>query len=148
MKIQHIIAYITIALTLILLLVFGYWAFYPYKTFEYVGSKSLVLNKNKTVEAGEYVTVETNINHYTEGLLGLVSPQLIDGTVINYPDVTYITRKGHQKFERNFEIPQYVDPGIYHIEIQTSLRVNPIRTITYVRQSEDFLVTNCIMHCK
>lgn len=137
----------TLGLAFFLLILIGFWEFYPYKTFEYIGEKSLILNPNKTVQAGGVLRVQTDLDHYTDGLIAIVSPQLIDGSIINYPSFTYITRKGHQTFERSFEIPKYLPSGIYHIEVQTSIKVNPIKSINIVRLSENFIITNCNSYC-
>jgi len=147
MRLPHAISYITLALTLFLILLMGYWTFYPYKTFEYVGEKSLIMNKDKKVKAGDFLRVQTNLEHFTDGVTVIVSPQIIDGTVVNFPDFHYITRKGKQVFERSFEIPDYLPSGIYHIEIQSHIKVNPIRTINIIRLSEDFTIIECPHEC-
>jgi hypothetical protein len=120
-------------------LLFGYWTFYPYQVIKY--PPGLIPMVNKKVKLGEPIRWYVDLEQLTQGVRVDIVRQLQDGIVINYPDTSYITTKGHMKFiQSTMIIPKYVPPGVYHVTIDSIYHINPIRTITIHRQTEDFEV--------
>ena len=70
----------------------------------------------------------------------MVSTQLVDGIVIQYPARAYLTKAGPHDFTITHELPEFLDPGKYSIQSFTAIQVNPLRAITLRRATDEFLV--------
>lgn len=133
------LAYLALFISFYIIGQAAWWMLYPYKVIEtYTDMIPMV---TKEVKAGEGIIFTADIYQNYDGIPVTVSRQLVDGVIINYPDVGYTTVKGPFKYNNaSLVIPEYVPAGKYHIEIFSKFSVNPLRTITIHRRTEDFMV--------
>lgn len=120
-------------------MLFTYWALWPYEPFTFYSEKNEILTP--VVKPGEPVIWKTDVFHNTDGKLVEISRAIEDGYIINLPDTAYLTTRGRQTFNNSsVVVPLFVPPGEYHVKIYNKVRVNPIRTIVVVRETETFTV--------
>lgn len=69
-----------------------------------------------------------------------VSRVFVDG--IRYPSVTSTNnvKKGCNKTNVSIQVPNYVEPGIYHLELNVVYKINALRNDTYKFSTEGFEV--------
>lgn len=123
------------------IIVGGYWLFYPYQIFTFHTPKITVLNENKTVKAGQELYTQGGTENLTDNIKIDVFLQIVDGTVVNFPEFSYVSEKGFFKPVRSIKIPDYLPPGKYFLKADIAAHVNPLRTVLITRVSEDFIVT-------
>lgn len=95
--------------------------------------------KTPIVEVGGYVVYEVRACKYFD-IAGFITRSFEDGAL--YPAISSSgnVKKGCAKSEVSVAIPNYIPPGVYHINLDASYQVNPIRTIIYHFKTEDFRV--------
>lgn len=71
---------------------------------------------------------------------GIVSRSFVDG--VRYPSITSsgIVKPGCSKTKVAIQVPNYVVPGIYHVDLSVQYQINPFRTDTYNFYTENFEV--------
>jgi hypothetical protein len=110
---------------------------YPYKLVTFNDDKFPILTP--TVKAGEEVQFQVDFYRYTN-LPTTVSRQLINNYVYYYPEVTASNPQGHLIKVGTVTIPANVEPGDYYIRTAYKYKVNFIREITIVKDTEYFEV--------
>jgi hypothetical protein len=134
-----ILSWITILATFALLCLCAFWLIYPYRTIEYSNIPFPVLNENKTVVAGNELVFQVEMIRYTDAVTfatrGLVGDfnYTLESQVIKTP-------RGYNSMIACCLIPQEVESGKYKYISVVSWRVNPLRTITKVTETEEFSV--------
>lgn len=117
----------------------AFWLLYPYQPFTFYDP--LIPTIKQVYHPGETVTWHTHFKHNTEGVLIQVDRHLVDGIVINYPTVSYVSDGKEQDFvNATMKLPDFISPGKYHFQIISTVKVNPIRDIIVVRETEEFTV--------
>ena len=138
-RVLNWLSLVVLLLALGLILYASYLAFYPFKTnYSYLGDVLPVVNKQ--VKAGELVTYKSDVEQYTQGITVDRIIQIVNGHIINLPNVSYVTRKGRMTFDQSVRIPLDTVPGIYHLEFSSTFNFSPIRKITISRRTVDFEV--------
>ena len=140
MKIIHVIAYGTLLLALGALLLVGTWLFYPYQVFTYPKDTMEILNENKEAVPGGRLLIRGGTIHHTKGKQVTTSPQLSDGVLVQFPITRYVTEGGEFSSVRTLELPSYLHTGTYRIQFFTSVKMNPLRTMHFIRETEDFKI--------
>ena len=117
----------------------GYLLYYPFKTnHSYTGDTLHVINKK--LHAGEALKIEVDVEQYTSGIKVDKSTQIVNGVVFNLPNSSYITRKGRMTFTQYVVIPKEIQPGVYHLEFDSTFNINPLRKIMIHRKTENFTI--------
>ena len=136
-KFFYLIAWVSIFSVIGMVILFTYWYVYPYKVIEFgKGNETFV---ESTVHAGGYLQMHRVSCKYTD-LPIRVSRQFIDGIVYQVPEfMTNIPKGCHDNIEYVF-VPETLPIGDYHINAVLTVRVNPIRTMTFTVKSPVFTV--------
>lgn len=122
-----------------IMLLLGFWAFYPYNPVEFKSNVYPVMNENHTVKHGEILKYEIDYCKYTDQL-PVLSKKYIDGIVFETPLGRGIIIKGCHKQIIDNVVPDTLVPGEYYMQIVIDYEVNPIRHIIYVNNTEKFII--------
>jgi hypothetical protein len=131
-----------LAIAVIDLAIAGYCVFlmlWPVRTISIHGDDK-ILNASKTVYAGQALVYEIDYCKYTTAQAAVA--RTLAGPV-NYPlpaSTNNVPPGCRTAISRNTIIPVGVQPGTYHLELQATYRVNPLRSITIRSRSEEFTV--------
>ena len=119
---------------IILLLV---WELYPYKTVTYNTERFKVINKE--VKQGGFLLYDVDACKYTD--------QKPEVDAIFVDSIKYLSAEQFAKLAQGCritrverKIPATLPVGRYHLEITVSYKVNPIRTIVKVMETDEFQV--------
>lgn len=122
----------------------SYWLFWPYPPLNVRSDDPgpiPILDSDKILRHGDVVEYRSVVDHNYDWILVTRSAQLVNEVLINYPTTSYLSRAGREEFiSRTYHVPEFAPPGTYHIEFFISYRLNPLRTETIVRRTEDFEV--------
>jgi hypothetical protein len=110
---------------------------YPYKVLSFNYDKAEVITP--IVKAGDEVRFKVDYVKYGN-LYGTVARQLVNEYVYYYSPVITSTPPGHIVRTMAVTIPSNAEPGIYFIRSTYVYRVNFLREITYVKETENFEV--------
>lgn len=137
-KLTFIISYITLIMAFSIGIYFCYLLFYPITPFTFVEEPHLI---KLNYRAGDYLEWSVHIIQNTTGLSVTVSKQIIDGYVINFPDSSYVTKKGEMKFiNKTIRIPPQTPKGEYKLMITNKVEVNKFRNMIITKESQPFMV--------
>ena len=132
----NLASYGVLGVALVLLSVFLYWMLWPYKTVDIL-HVSLV---TPGVKAGGVLIIKLDFCNHRD-TPRVVAKQLYDSRVISLPEVTApggAPRCG--SVNTTTPIPTDSLPGKYFMRVNTSLKVNPLRTINVKYQTPEFVV--------
>ena len=138
-KYFYILSWIGILSAIGLLLLTGYWLMYPYKPVVY---NNLPQKVNKQVyKVGETLELEVDFCRYSP-IVPEIKRSFVDGVIYNlHSTVSPTDEVGCFVRQVGITVPQTLNPGIYHITTNFRYRVNPIRVIEIMVESEHFEVT-------
>jgi hypothetical protein len=132
------IAYIIIIIAIGLMLLFGFWMFYPYKTIVF-NNVPFPVNKSEynpgdsliyAVDYCKYTNIIPNVaRFYVNGIIYLIS----SNPAVYKP-------KGCDRAYVQLIIPESLMADTYYLKISYAYKVNPIRTITIEASTSAFLV--------
>lgn len=137
MKYIHYSFYIIILLAFFLEIYFLYYLLWPFKFLEFSTPQSKILTP--VVRRGDYVKWQADFTKYTN-ITAKVSRQLMNTYVYYYADETGSFPRGHQTAIVSVKIPDYISAGEYFIRNIYSYKINSLRTITYIQETEKFKV--------
>lgn len=126
---------IFLVISIILIISFVIAIIYPYNLVDYNYDKYKILTP--VVKRGTQVIFESEFYKHTD-LSATVSRQLIDGNVYYYAEMPATNPQGYNKIKVTLDIPSYAEPGKYYIRSIIKYRVNFLRTITYINDTEYF----------
>lgn len=138
-KIVQIISLLTISSALIMIVVVVYWLIYPYKVADFNNLPFPIMNENKTVSRGERLRYFIDYCKYTDTMPELTK-FIIDGVVYEMPKTVGIAHKGCNNAVSDVYIPRSIPSGTYHLKTVARYKVNPLRTIEIVNETEAFTV--------
>ncbi len=121
----------------IFLLVFGYWAFYPYKVLEFKDPKFPIVSK--TVKSGESINFVTNYCKLLD-FSSTTTRAFVDSVIYYTLPITSNIKLGCNSTVVNVPVPLALSPGKYYIQNVYEYKVNPIRTIVTTHFTEEFEV--------
>lgn len=137
-KILQVTSYITILLALCLICLFGFWLFYPYEPLTFKGDVFKIVNKK--VAQGELLKYVSDYCKYTNSSAS-VTRSFVNGIVYTTPTVVTSRDCGCHKITIGATVPKELPVGNdYRLEMVYQYKVNPLRTITIKRSSENFSV--------
>ena len=138
-KYFYVSAWVGIASAVVLILVTGFWLIYPYKPAVY---NNLPQKVDKTsYKAGDQLFLEIDFCRYSP-IVPEIRRSFVNGVVYNLHSTVSPT-DDIGCFIRNvgITVPSTLNPGTYHINTNFRYRVNPIREIEIIVESEHFEVT-------
>jgi hypothetical protein len=134
-----VFAYGTFALAACAIALYAYWSFTPYNVVEYDTKPFHIVEPSKTVEQGGALSYEYN---YVKHMLVpvTVTKHFVDGIVFQADSPVTVRPIGNGHVHAQIAIPETLPPGTYKLRITAVYRVNPIRDITIVNETEYFSV--------
>jgi hypothetical protein len=138
-----ILGYSSIGAVTLSMLVIGFWWFYPYKVITYDHTPFHIVQRDKKAETGTALSYEYNYTKYMN-IAPTVTKQFVDGIVFESASAITVKPIGSGHVISEIPIPQTLPPGKYHLKITASYKVNPIRTITIINETESFTVISSI----
>lgn len=147
MKINDLQANIFLLLLFLVSSIFVYWSFFPYKTV--VVEKIRVINEDKNVCRGGNLDYEITYTKYTTAKPQL-DKSLVDGLIF------HIAEKQQAYSPPNVQLGQKVTISLsqtipntaptgdnYHLNIDATYEVNPIRKIVVNMATDNFNIVDC-----
>jgi hypothetical protein len=91
------------------------------------------------VKVGDQVIYLVDVCKY-KNVQGTIERTFVDD--VRYPSITSIgnIKPGCTKTKVSVQVPNFVVPGIYHLELNASYKINPFRTDFYQLSTETFEV--------
>lgn len=139
MRIINLVSYFTLISAMLLVLVFGYWYLYPYRTLELNTKTYPILNENKVVKQGERLIYQVDACKYTDVIPDLTK-FFVDGVIYETPKSIGAIEKGCHVKNIDVYVPRAIPTGVYHMKFVARYEVNPIRTIEVINYSDEFRV--------
>ncbi len=133
------ISWLTILSAMGILLVAGYWAFFPFKLVEFYNRPFEVTNEDRTVARGDRLRYRIDYCKYND-LMPEITKYFMDGVQYETPKALGGLPKGCQTIISDVYIPRAIPPGDYTVKIVTRYHVNPIRNIEFVNFTEKFTI--------
>jgi hypothetical protein len=119
----------------------AFWRLYPYVIVTYDQATFGIVESPKSAKQGGVLSYHYSFDKRMD-VRGDVSKQFVDG-IIFQAEKSLVTQRplgrGHVHCE--IPIPETLPPGVYKLRITATYQVNPIRTVTYVHDTEFFEVT-------
>lgn len=131
------LAWLTLIAAGILLIIGAYWYLYPYKPVTVHYAK--VLESSKTVRQGGTLLVKLR---YTkpDNIAGIGTRSFVDGIIYATPPTAGNLPAGTFTIIRAIPVPKELPPGTYHVHTNLQFEVNPIRTVNYSYDTDEFEV--------
>lgn len=124
-----------------------YWLVYPYKVSDYfvfAKSQNPIENKDHIICGGERIrwTVDSEILQKMTIETSRFIESRDEGCDFEIlPTSTQVLEKGLRRYTNaSYIVPIDFKPCTYHVRIVSYIKVNPIRTLHFVRETEDFVV--------
>jgi len=93
----------------------------------------------KVAKQGGVLSYEYSYCKYTD-IQATVSKQFIDGLIFQSEDTSTTLYKGCGHVHRQIHIPETLPPGVYHLHIIANYKINPIREVKVINDTEEFTV--------
>jgi len=104
-----------------------------------VKSPLTIANENKTVKAGEDLIYIMEMDKRM-ALPCVITKQLIDGTVKTFSPIIGNMDVGKSAYRYSVKVPLYTAPGENILRWSGAYKVNPMRWVTVVVESEPFQI--------
>lgn len=137
MKILNIISAFTLILAFTMVVVIGFWLVYPYKTIEFKNVPFPILNEGKVVKQGDRARYLVEACKYSKDA-PVVTKNFIDGVIYSTTPVPGAIPLGCNKTIMDIYVPRAIPAGTYSVQIIARFKVNPLRTITIISNTENF----------
>ena len=137
-KILFTASWVTIAFTMGLMLLFGYWAFYPYKTVVF-NDKNFKI-ENKTIKQGGIIKYKSDYCKYMDKA-SITTRSFVNDVIYVMPASITNRNIGCNKITVLVKVPDELPMGKYHINMSYKIKVNPIRDIIVEHNTEPFEIT-------
>jgi hypothetical protein len=137
--IANIISLLVFVPAMIILLIVGFWMVYPYRTIEFKGDKFPIVDKIAT-QGGKLRFVSDYCRYTSEPVE--ITRSFVNGIVLSTPITTSLIKNilpsGCHKKTISIPVPPELPIGKMHLRNLYVIKVNPIRTISFTRESEEF----------
>lgn len=138
-RILGILSMWALAFLYLALAVWLYWTLYPYQTVKYLNDPFPVVPKE--IKQGEQFTYNIHYCKYTDDAPVRIEKTFIDGIeFVAAKQVPLIGTKGCGEIDIPVLIPDTLPAGTYRLRVQVFYKVNPIREIEKVTETEEFKV--------
>lgn len=124
---------------MVLLGIFTYWGIFPLKVLEFERTNFKVLTKQ--VKPDGVLKYESYICKYAD-VTATVTRSFINGVIFSTPSFESNRKPGCSKEVISVKVPPELEPGKYYLRNTYVYRLNPIRTVTFIHQSEMFEIIN------
>ena len=138
-KVLPIVAYVTILISLGLMILFGFWMLYPYNPIVYNKLPYPVLNENHQVRQGQILSYSVDYCKYTD-IYPTVIKRYVDGLVFETLAGRGVVYEGCRVQVVDNLVPLTLIPGHYRMQVLIEYKMNPVRVITYTNETEAFEV--------
>jgi len=132
-----LVSYITLATTFALMLLVGFWCFYPYQP--------IVFTKPAFPLVSGVVRAGGTLQYISEYTKNTNTPAHVSRNFIN--DLVFVTSPttsnrpvGDNTFLISIKVPQELPAGKYYLRNTYTYQVNPIREVTVVQDTEESVV--------
>lgn len=138
-SVMNCISFGTLILAFIGILVVSYWMLYPYEPLVINSYSPLPIN-NKELIVHDNIVYELDYCKNMD-LPVTVRRKLVDGLVFALPDVTTAVNEPGCRVQ-NFavEVPHSLPEGDYFMTIEFVYKVNPLREVSIITNTEQFVV--------
>ena len=136
MKYKHLLSFVVLFIAYLFVGQLLFWEFHSYDVLTF--NKPPLRIVTPQLHRGDRLFWEVDVTHKTNGIKVTVVRELQDGYILNFPDVSYVTKIGRQAFTNSLIIPANVAPGNYRLSVDSIFHVNPIRDVTVSVVSEPF----------
>lgn len=134
---MRVITIATLATAFVLVLLGGYWLLWPYKILTETDKYARV--SPTILKPGDPVIIAVHVcKHYD--LPEFISRELIDGFVYTLPSVQMFYPIGCRDINVWVPIPVNTPPGVYRMAITSEFRPNPLRSVYYRWETNQFEV--------
>lgn len=139
-KAFQVIAWFSILSAICLLLLFGYWLFYPYQPLVFLNHPFEVTQTS--VMPGDLLTYHTDYCKNSH-IPAIVTRSFVDGIKYTEPSTVSNNQTGCHELYPTLPVPN-IPPGNYYLKITYLYQVNPIRQIEVDATSSAFVVTKIV----
>lgn len=140
-NLTNIILFLVFAPAMMIVLVVGFWLIYPYRTIEFKGDKFPIIDKVAT--QGGTLRFWSDYCRYTTEPVE-ITRSFVNGVVLSTPMETPKFKNkfnlGCDKTIITIPVPPELPIGKMHLRNHYFIQVNPIRAISFVRESEEFTI--------
>lgn len=136
-KVMFYFSGLSIISAFISLCVVIFWLVYPYKVLEIKDPVFPVVNK--TVKQNGELKFVSNYCKYLD-ITCKTSRFFLNEIIYYIPQTTSHIKIGCQKITISVHVPDTLPPSIYYLQNIYEYQVNPIRTITVIKNTEKFRV--------
>jgi hypothetical protein len=129
----------TLLLSVLLLGQILFWLLYPYPMVTYDHKPFHIVESPKAAYQGGHLSYEyayTKPRQYTT----TVTKQFVDGIVFQSESLVTLRPIGHAHVVSEIPVPYTLPPGRYKLRITATYKLNPIRSVTQISETEQFLV--------
>ena len=145
-RIFHRAIYALIGFALIMMGFVAYWQFYPYKPITAQTQPFMILDEDKVLKAGDILAYRADFCKDFSGEIRM-DRMLVNDILIQFTPhfITASNNECQLHEDQMVKLPDNTPNGVYHMEITTTVQVNPIRSISLKFITEDFSVENPIL---
>lgn len=136
---------VTLALAIGLVGTVAFMLLYPYKTAIKLPMPMSIAKGYETVRQGGCVVYEYDFVDYTD-VVPAVHRQFIDGLIFDSALASMYLTPGSGHVRVRVPIPDTLPPGRYRIRVVSDFRMNVLRTISTVEDTDDFTVLPALGH--
>jgi hypothetical protein len=136
-KIFTCIAILSMLAAIALIIVFTIWLNFPYKPLKF--NQDLLPIVNKTVKQGESLQYVADYCKYVD-LTAQVSKRFVNGLIYTTPTTLTNQNTGCHTVTVFVPIPPELPPGNYYLSNIYQYKMNPLRTVTIIQNTEWFEV--------
>jgi hypothetical protein len=136
-KLLNLMAFLSLAVVTLSITIVFYWLLYPYNPVTFTGENYTIFPKE--VKRGETVNYISDYCKYID-IPAVVTRQYIDGLIFIAPSATINRPMGCHKAIFSTTIPSSLPLGEYKMRMIYVFKVNPIKEITIIKDTEQFTV--------
>lgn len=131
--------FLTNIFTMALLILIIYWSVFPRKILEFKKDNFKILTKQ--VKIGGVLKYQAHTCKYVNSP-ATVTRSFINGVIFSTPSFESNKKIGCCNDVISVKVPPELEAGRYYIRNTYVYRLNPVRTVTFIHQSEMFEIIN------
>jgi hypothetical protein len=110
----------------------------PVKVLKFTDNEYPIIN-TAPIHPGDIVTYRERVWKYKEYPV-TINKQLINSYVYHYTPVDGYLPTGFSDKLVPMQLPLYIEPGLYFFRIVYTYKINPLKVVTYIMTTEEFMV--------
>jgi len=123
----------------------AYWMLWPYQTVSKTPQPMHIVAGYETVRQGESVVYEYDFEKFTD-VEPTIHRQFVDGLIFNSASESTHLIRGSGHVHVAVPIPYTLPPGRYKIRVYADFKVNPVRTVEVIDETQTFEVLPATVH--